>query len=106
MKMNFKQFIQYLSLKIVKDKNMKLTKDVLILLYKNIQEENQLSPLSRDEKRKKTKLYLKLHKYAQIIIECFEKEPQKYLTSVAKVLMDKIEEKDKKKKKKNADINK
>lgn len=80
--LNLPKFIQYLSFKITKDENKNITKETLLYLYNYVQHENKLKPLTRDDKHEKQKIYMKLYSYSQIIINCFETNPQKYLTSV------------------------
>lgn len=80
--LNLNQFVQYLSLKITKDKNMKVTKDTLMFLYNHIRKENNMKLLTRDEKRSKKKIYMQLYNYSKLVIQCLEKDPQKYLSPV------------------------
>lgn len=80
--LNLNQFVQYLSLKITKDKNMNVTKDTLMFLYNHIQKENNMKLLTRDEKRSKEKIYMQLYNYSKLVIQCLEKDPQKYLSPV------------------------
>ena len=75
-------FIQYLSLKLTKDKSSKISKDALIFLYKNMQQTYKIKSLTRDDKREKKRIYIKLFKISSQIIQCFEKNPQLYLFPV------------------------
>lgn len=81
--MNLYQFVQYLSLKILTDKYLNVTKNTLIYLYKLFQNEFKfMSTLERDDKRNKKKIYKKLHAYSNQIIYCLETNPIKYLKPV------------------------
>ena len=75
-------FIQYLSLKLTKDKSSKISKDALIFLYKHMQQTYKISSLTRNDKREKKRIYIKLFKISSQIIQCFEKNPQLYLFPV------------------------
>ena len=81
-KMNQKDFIQYLSLKLTKDKMSKVSKEALIFLYRHFQQTNQMKSLSRDDKREKKRIIDRLYDYSSLIIECFEEDPQTYLLPV------------------------
>ena len=75
-------FIQYLSFKLTKDKKTKISKEVLLFLYKHLQQFIKMKSLTRDDKREKKKIYTILFKCSSQIILCFEMNPQIYLLPV------------------------
>lgn len=75
-------FIEYLNLKINKDKKKKISKDILLYMYKHLKEQIKFESLTRDEKRIKMKLITKLYKYSNQIKKCFEMNPDVFLVPI------------------------
>ena len=81
-KMSQNDFIQYLSLKLKKDKMSKISKEALLFLYRHLQQTYQMKSLTRDDKREKNRIYDRLYDHSSLIIECFETDPETYLIPV------------------------
>ena len=80
--LNIQKFVEYLNMKINKEKTKKITKDILFFLYKHLKFHVNFEPLTREEKRIKEKLIIKLYKHSNQIIECFESNPDVYLLPI------------------------
>lgn len=80
--LTLEQFIEYLNFKINGEKNKKIPKEALYVLYEHLQYFLNLSYLTRDDKRIKNKIYMKLYAESLNIIFCLENMPHLFLDPV------------------------
>lgn len=76
------EFIKYLNYIIKGDKNKKIPKDVIKVAYSVFQGYFRLPNLCRTEKRNKAKIFEKMHKISKIIMFCYDKKPELFLSPV------------------------
>ena len=90
--MDFQRFKEYLNLKINGEKKKKVMKESLIIIYNQLQMNLEVGALSRDEKRDKNKILMKLYQNYTDVIKCIETIPD-FLNPVWTLLQQKLKKK-------------
>lgn len=87
--MSYSEFKKYLQKKIVPDRSILVTKEMLIKVDQAFYEEfgKTWIKLTRDDKRLKEKIFQKMYKNVNIIFSCIQKEPDKYLKYVKELII-------------------
>ena len=87
--MSYSEFKKYLQKKIVPDRSILVTKEMLIKVDKAFYEEYGKTwiKLTRDDKRLKEKVFQKMYKNVNTIFSCMQKEPDKYLRYVKELII-------------------